>query len=260
MQSSLSDTLKTIFDKFINVLEKLVDGITVVVKSPLGSFLIDMVINVFNYLGNVISALIDVVGGAVDIVTGIVQFISGDFSSGFEKIKEGLSGMLGGLWDLFTSYPKYVLGIVENWWELLKSAVTGILGGIIDGIKSLGTSIVNFFSGGGKESTSTPAAPVTPATSAAPSPSTFNTPVSTEGKAKELGAAPVKTPAGEEPYTPQPKKETIAKSPQEMLVAELQTLNKLTAEMLRSVKETADSSKNTANLIASSGNLFRAVA
>ena len=75
-------------------------------------------------------------------------------------------------------------------------------------------------------------------------------------RAAELGAAPVKTEAGKAASTPAavaPK----SQNPEDILIAELQTLNKITTEMLRSLKDTADYTRSTANLIASNGNMFR---
>jgi hypothetical protein len=45
--------------------------------------------------------------------------------------------------------------------------------------------------------------------------------------------------------------------PTEILRAEIQTLNNITSEMLKAIRDTRDYSKSTANTLASNGNLFK---
>jgi hypothetical protein len=51
--------------------------------------------------------------------------------------------------------------------------------------------------------------------------------------------------------------EPTSNDPSEILRAEIQTLNKISTEILRAMRDTADSTKSTANTLASNGNLFR---
>lgn len=50
---------------------------------------------------------------------------------------------------------------------------------------------------------------------------------------------------------------TTSKDPAEILKAEVATLNSITMELLRAMRETRDNTKSTANILASNGNLFR---
>lgn len=50
---------------------------------------------------------------------------------------------------------------------------------------------------------------------------------------------------------------TTSKDPVEILRAEVATLNNITVELLRAMRETRDNTKSTANILASNGNLFR---
>jgi hypothetical protein len=67
----------------------------------------------------------------------------------------------------------------------------------------------------------------------------------TSGEAKPVTVADVK------PVTP------ASNNPTEILRAEIQTLNKVAAELLKSMRETADATKSSANTLARNGNLFR---
>lgn len=50
---------------------------------------------------------------------------------------------------------------------------------------------------------------------------------------------------------------TTSRDPVEILRAEVATLNNVTVELLRAMRETRDNTKSTANILASNGNLFR---
>lgn len=255
IESPLFETLKKMFEKMWGLVQSLVDAVVTIVKSPIGTFIIKTLMEVFDLFGMIINAVIDAVVGIVDVVTGIVKFISGDFKGGWEAIKKGLGNILGGILDFFLAVPKYVGEQIKNIWNLLKDAVIGLLGSIVDGIKSLGTGIVNFFTGGGKKDEA-PAAPKSSATT--PAPTAPNTPQTAEAQKRAEETAKTTTVAASSsnantPAAVAPK----SSNPQDMLIAELQTLNKMTTEMLRAIRDTSDYTKSTANILASNGNLFK---
>lgn len=261
IQSPLFETLKNMFSKMWDLIQSLVDVVVAIVKSPIGTFLINVLFDIFAMFGDIINSIIDVVTGIVDLVSGIFKFISGDFKGGFEAIKGGLGKILGGLLDFIISIPKAVINMIVDFGKLIIDGIKGILMSIIDGIKSIGTSIVNFFSGGGKEEKSSapasPASPNNPASSSAPT--AGNMPPMTkeaqEYAAKNAKTTPVAANAANANAPPvvQPK----SNDPIEILRAEIQTLNNITTEMLRAMRDTRDYTKSTANTLASNGNMFK---
>lgn len=258
-QSPLFQTLKDMMAKLWDLIGSLVDAVVSIVKSPLGTFLIKGILEIFNLFGNMINAIIDGVRGVIDVITGIVKFISGDFQGGFETIKKGLGSMLSGLLDFFLAIPKYIIEQTKNVWDLMKEAITGVLKSIVDGIKALGTKVVNFFTGGSKAESNS-AVPATPSAPTASAPSAANMPPMTSEAARYAAQASGNT----TPVTPSPTNANTpaavqprSNDPIEILRAEIQTLNSITSEMLRAMRDTRDYTRSAANTLASNGNLFK---
>ena len=230
--------------------------------------------------GQVASDFAPVMQDLFEITNSIIDIIRTVLWPVVKPVVMGFMDAMLPLWNAFKSIIKFInellKGNFSNAGKMLFDAIGGLwdalkamVGGIFDGIKSLASmgwdAIKSFFGFGGEKKatpepakpTAAPAQPQTPASSAAPSAPTSAPSSTPEGRAKELGTPPAKTEAGQQassgPYAVQP----ASKNPQDILVAELQTLNKITTEMLRSLRDTADYTKSTANLIASNGNLFR---
>ena len=261
-ESSLFQTLKEYFLKIVDIVTGIVEVVVDIVKSPFGTWLAGAIFSTIDLLMTPFKLLIDAISAAVDIVFGIVKLIQGDFQGGMDKIMDGIGTLVKSIVDFFFALPKYVYELLGGSWVDIGKAIHGFIDGMISAVKDFIGGVIDWFTGGKSKTGSTasapsPAAPSTAGSSAAPA--SPNTPMTAEAqkRAAELGTPPAKTEAGQQasgtPTAVAPK----SQSPQDILIAELQTLNKITAEMLRSLKDTADYTKSTANLIASNGNMFR---
>ena len=262
VQSTLFQTLKEYFLKIVDIVTNIVDVIVEIVKSPFGTWLANAIFSTIDLFMTPFKLLIDAISAAVDIVFGIVKIFQGDFKGGMDKIMDGVGTLVKTVIDFILRIPKFLVEIFGGSWTGIRDAINGFIDGLVDAVKNFVGGIISWFRGGKEKagpavSAPSPASPGSP--SAQPAPSAANMPPMTaeaQKRAAELGAAPVKTEAGKAASTPAavaPK----SQNPEDILIAELQTLNKITTEMLRSLKDTADYTRSTANLIASNGNMFR---
>lgn len=220
-------------------------------------------------MGPVLTDLFDITNSIIDIIKTVIWPV-------VKPVVEGLMDAILPLWNAFKNIISAIKFILKGDFSKAGEMISGAIGNLIDGIKNFFSGILGGikelasmgwdkvkswlgFGGEKKPETKAAAAPAGPATSAQPSaPAAPSQPMTQEAKqrAAELGTAPVKTEAGEKASVPSavaPK----SQNPQDVLIAEVQTLNKITTEMLRSLKDTADYTRSTANLIASNGNMFR---
>lgn len=232
-------TMKRVFDKLIDIIGKVVDGVKLIIESPIGTFLIDRMVILFNYFSNTVEAIVNAIGGIVDIVLGIVKFISGDVKGGLSQIGDGFKGLIGGIVGVFNAWFTMVIDSVKAFTSSFFDALKNIMGGIVDGIKGLGTGILNFFTGGGSSAPASPGA-----TPVASSPSS---PASTLAvkKQEQAQSAPSPIPASSK-----------ANDPIEILRAEIETLNTQVTSLVKFMRDAAENTGKTANILESRGNLF----
>ena len=261
-QSSLFQTLKEYFLKIVDIVTGIVNVIVDIVKSPFGTWLANAIFSTIDLLMTPFKLLIDAISAAVDIVFGIVKIFQGDFQGGMDKIMDGIGTLIKTVVDFILRIPKYVFELLGGSWVDIGKAIHGFIDGMISAVKNFIGGVIDWFKGGKEKAgnavpaNAAPSGPAPSGSSAAPA--APNTPMTAEAqkRAAELGTPPVKT----EPTNPASTTISVApksQNPQDILIAELQTLNKITTEMLRSLRDTADYTKSTANLIASNGNLFR---
>lgn len=258
VKSPLFETLKKMFTKFIDLISDVVDVVVSIVKSPVGTFLMNTLFDVFGFFGDIINSIIDAIDGAIEIIAGVYKFITGDFKGGWEKIKSGVTKIFTGIVEFLWSIPKLIGNVLIDATKSFVDAVKGILASIVDGIKSIGKGIVNFFTGGGDK---TPAeADVKKAAAALP-------PITKEAQAAAATTTAQKTPKTATPTPPAPaahkaaedKKASAdeaaanakttsdlakAKDPMEILRVEMQALNKQTTEMIRYLRENVAATKS----------------
>jgi hypothetical protein len=227
--------------------------------------------------GPVMEDLFSIVNSIIDIIRTVLWPI-------IKPVVEGFMNAMLPLWEAFKS----IIGVIKN---LLKgdfsqagkligdaignlwSAFKELLSGIWEGIKSLASmgwealkSAVGFGSEKKPEAkpvdtkpttSTTPASPNTPASNTGPNASNLP-PMTPEAKkmaeenAKKNAPPVTANNTGNVPVV-QPK----SNDPIEILRAEIQTLNNITTEMLKAMRDTRDYSKSTANTLASNGNLFK---
>jgi hypothetical protein len=255
VQSNLFQTLKTFMLSMWDLIKVLVDAVVEIVKSPVGMFVIDVIFDTFDILFTIVNKLIEGVKAAVTLIVQVVKSVTTDFSESWKKIKDYVMNLINTVSDWFKSIPKKINDFFGegNLLEKVFDALKGIIGGIVDGIKAIGSKIVNFF----KSSDATPSGPTAPQTANAPNASNMPPMTETAKKMAEENAkknAPTVT-ANNNGNVPvvQPK----SNDPVEILRAEIQTLNNITSEMLKAMRDTRDYSKSTANTLASNGNLFK---
>jgi hypothetical protein len=251
IESDLFQTLKTTFFKLWDLAKVLIDSVVAIVQSPVGQFVIDVVFDVFDVLFKGVNLLIDAIVAVAGIITNLITSVSGDFAATWEKIKSYIGNLVTTIINWFKAIPQKVTDFFTdgNILSGIFDALSGIISSLVDGIKAIGSKIKNYF-------TSEAAAPSAAPTANAPSSS--NLPPMTE-EAKRLAAEEAKknppvtaNNTGNVPVV-QPK----SNDPIEILRAEIQTLNNITSEMLKAMRDTRDYSKSTANTLASNGNLFR---
>ena len=254
-QSGLFQSLKQFMLNMWDLIAVLVDAVVAIVKSPVGQVVIETIFGIFETLFDIVNALIKATIGVVKFIADVFKFMSQDFATAWQKIKEWAGKILDSVIDWFKSIPKKITDFFGEG-SIMTRIIEGlesIIGNIVNGIKAIGSKIVNFF----KSSDAAPTAPTAPQTASAPNAS--NMPPMTEEARKmaEENAkknAPTVT-ANNTANVPvvQPK----SSDPLEILRAEIQTLNNITSEMLKAMRDTRDYSKSTANTLASNGNLFK---
>jgi hypothetical protein len=255
VQSNLFQTLKTFMLSMWGLIKVLVDAVVEIVKSPVGMFVIDVIFDTFDILFTIVNKLIEGVKAAVTLIVQVVKSVTTDFSESWKKIKDYVMNLINTVSDWFKSIPKKINDFFGegNLLEKVFDALKGIIGGIVDGIKAIGSKIVNFF----KSSDATPSGPTAPQTANAPNasnmpPMTETAKKMAEENAKKNASTVTANNNGNVPVV-QPK----SNDPVEILRAEIQTLNNITSEMLKAMRDTRDYSKSTANTLASNGNLFK---
>ena len=149
LASPLFDTLKDMVTKLWSLLKNVVDIVISIVKSPVGTFLINTLFAVFGRFGDEINGIIDVVDGIIDFISGVFKIFSGDFKGGWEKIKSSFGKILTGIVEYFWALPKMIINVLGDGVKLIWDALKGIVSALWDGIKSIGKGIVNWFSGDG---------------------------------------------------------------------------------------------------------------
>ena len=254
-QSGLFQSLKQFMLNMWDLIAVLVDAVVAIVKSPVGQVVIETIFGIFETLFDIVNALIKATIGVVKFVADVFKFMSQDFATAWQKIKEWAGKILDSVIDWFKSIPKKITDFFGEGSIMTKiiEGIESIIGSIVSGIKAIGSKIVNFF----KSSDAAPTAPTAPQTASAPNGSNMPPMTETAKKMAEENAkknAPTVT-ANNNGNVPvvQPK----SNDPTEILRAEIQTLNNITSEMLKAIRDTRDYSKSTANTLASNGNLFK---
>ena len=148
MDSPLFTTLQEGFMSVASLFGSIIDMLMVLVNSPLGTFIIDLFLNYWNFLAERIVSIIDVVKGVVDIVTGIFQFMTGDFAGGWEKIKSGIVSIITGLVDWFIAVPKFVLTRLAIALGFVFEIIKGFTKALVDGFWYFVDQVQDFFSDG----------------------------------------------------------------------------------------------------------------
>ena len=146
--SPLMGTLKEMFGKVFHLLKSLVDAVVAIVESPLGTFVIEVILDVFNLLGEMINALIDAVTDIVDIITDVTKFFSQDFSTAMNQIYTCAQQIVGTIIGFVTAIPGKIAEIFAAAMVAIPKFISGIVNAIIDGIIAIKDGIVNFFEGG----------------------------------------------------------------------------------------------------------------
>lgn len=219
--------------------------------------------------GPVMSDLFEIFNSVVDIIRTKIWPV-------LKPVVDGLMNAILPLWDAFKS----IIGVIKNLLKgdfssagkllgdaigSLMSAFKELLSGILNGIKSMasmGWEALKASVGLGskkEEAPKTPASPVTPPNTASNSaPPAPNQPLTEDAKKRAEQAnkpTPVTASANNAstPSSVQPK----SNDPIEILRAEIATLNNISAELLRAMRDTRDYTKSAANTLASNGNLFK---
>jgi hypothetical protein len=254
-QSGLFQSLKQFMLNMWDLIAALVDTVVAIVKSPVGQVVIETIFGIFETLFDIVNALIKATIGVVKFIGDVYKFMSQDFATAWQKIKEWAGKILDSVIDWFKSIPKKITDFFGEGSIMTRiiEGIESIIGSIVNGIKAIGSKIVNFF----KSSDAAPTAPTAPQTASAPNGSNMPPMTETARKMAEENAkknAPTVT-ANNNGNVPvvQPK----SNDPTEILRAEIQTLNNITSEMLKAIRDTRDYSKSTANTLASNGNLFK---
>ena len=253
--SGLFQSLKQFMLNMFDLIAALVDTVVAIVKSPVGQVVIETIFGIFETLFDIVNALIKATISVVKFIGDVYKFISQDFSTAWQKIKDWASKILDSVIDWFKSIPKKITDFFGEGSIMTKiiEGIESIIGSIVSGIKAIGSKIVNFF----KSSDAAPTAPTAPQTASAPNasnmpPMTAEARKMAEENAKKNAPTVTANNNGNVPVV-QPK----SNDPIEILRAEIQTLNNITSEMLKAMRDTRDYSKSTANTLASNGNLFK---
>ena len=270
IKSPLFATLKKMFMTLVDIIGNLVDVVMDIVNSPIGKFLINALFDVFAFLGDIIDGILQAVNGVIQIVSGVFKILTGDFKGGWEKIKGGALSILKTLVDWFLAIPKLIGNILVDGLVGLGEALVGIVTSLVDGIKAIGSSIIDFFTSNKSQRNTAANAEAKPEkTPDAKAES------KTETKKEAAPAGPEKTPAEKKapsgaevkptPPSTANKEENPtldpavlkSKDPTEILSAEIQLLNKQTALLLSAVRENRDWSRTTAEKVGAFGNKFK---
>jgi len=220
--------------------------------------------------GPVMEDIFDIFNSIIDIIRTTIWPI-------MKPVVDGLMNAILPLWEAFksiigaikallkgdfSSAGKLIGNAVSGLWDAFKELLSGIWNGIKN-LASMGWDALKSAVGFGDKKAEPPKAP----TSATPTnppvssaPNTSNMPPMT-AEAQRVAAeaakknAPVTASANNAntPSSVQPK----SNDPIEILRAEIATLNNISAELLRAMRDTRDYTKSAANTLASNGNLFK---
>jgi hypothetical protein len=218
--------------------------------------------------GPVMEDVFDIFNSIIDIIRTVIWPI-------MKPVVDGLMNAILPLWEAFksiigaikallkgdfSSAGKLLGDAIGNIWNALKELIKGIWEGIKN-MASMGWEKLKEMAGfgGKKEEAKAPPAPVTPPNTASNSaPPAPNQPLTEDAKKRAEQAnkpTPVTASANNAstPSSVQPK----SNDPIEILRAEIATLNNISAELLRAMRDTRDYTKSAANTLASNGNLFK---
>lgn len=250
---SLKNLWDTAKEWFQPILEKAATIFTTIAKDfgPVMSDMFEIVNSVIDivrtYIFPVLKPVVDGLMNAIlplwdafkSIIGAIKALLKGDFSSAGKMIGDAV----GKLWDAFKELLSGIWQGIKNLasmgWEKLKEAVG--------------------FGGKKEEPPKPPTAPTAPSTApTATAPTAPNQPLTEDAKRRQEEAnktTPVTASANNAttPSSVQPK----SSDPIEILRAEIATLNNISAELLRAMRDTRDYTKSAATTLASNGNLFK---
>lgn len=218
--------------------------------------------------GPVMEDIFDIFNSIIDIIRTTIWPI-------MKPVVDGLMNAILPLWEAFKSIIGVIKALLKgdfssagkllgdaigSIWNAFKELISGIWEGIKN-MASMGWDKLKELAGFGKkeEAPKAPASPVTPPNTAPNSaPPAPNQPLTEDAKKRAAEAnkpTPVTASANNAstPSSVQPK----SNDPIEILRAEIATLNNISAELLRAMRDTRDYTKSTANTLASNGNLFR---
>jgi hypothetical protein len=219
--------------------------------------------------GPVMSDLFEIFNSVIDIIRTVIYPI-------IKPVIDGLMNAILPLWEAFksiigvikallkgdfSSAGKLIGNAIGSLWDAFKELLSGIWNGIKN-LASMGWEALKSAVGFGDKKEEapkpTPAAAPKPSTSSTPAPSAPTQPLTAEAQKRaddEKKAATVQSSSGNSNVpSAVPAK---SQNPQDILIAEIQTLNKISAELLRAMRDTSDYTKSTANTLAANGNLFR---
>lgn len=108
---------------------------------------------IWNTIAAVVSGAIAIVGSVIQaglglvssVVSSVLGAIGGFFAGVWNGIVSGTSGMIGSVVGFFTGLPGQILGVLSGAGSWLFDAGKNIVDGLLRGIKSLGSTIGNFF-------------------------------------------------------------------------------------------------------------------
>jgi len=138
--------LKEAFGKFVDLLKKITGVVLEIVQGPVGTAIIDGIMDVFGILGDTLGFLIDAVSSAIDVAVKFVDWISQGWPKMWEDIKLWTKKFLDSIINWFKSLPEKIVKIFADGWQGLKDAISGILDGVISGIKNIASGILDLFS------------------------------------------------------------------------------------------------------------------
>jgi hypothetical protein len=223
--------------------------------------------------GPVMEDLFSIVNSVIDIIRTvlwpIIKPVVDGFMDAMLPLWNAFKNIIGAIKSLlkgdFSSAGKLLGDAIGNIWDALKNLISGIWEGIKN-MASMGWEKLKEWAGFGGKKEEAPKPPASPATqnlgntAEALRMNTANLPPMTK-EAQEMAAknakanAPVTASANNAstPSSVQPK----SNDPIEILRAEIATLNNISAELLRAMRDTRDYTKSAANTLASNGNLFK---
>lgn len=253
----LGVALKNLFDTAKEILEPILTRMGTIFGTMAKDF------------GPVMEDLFEIVNSVIDIIRTVLWPIIKPVVEGFMDamlpLWNAFKNIIGAIKSLlkgdFANAGKLLGDAIGSIWDALKSLIKGIWEGIKN-MASMGWEKLKEWAGfGGKkeEAPKPPTAGAPPVTTTASAPPAPNTPMTEDAKRRqeeEKKKTETVTASANNSSTPgavQPK----SSDPIEILRAEIATLNNISAELLRAMRDTRDYTKSAANTLASNGNLFK---